>query len=552
VEESVLLAFVTNSTSIFSLNPDEIIYLKNLGVSASVVSSIIQHDAVLRDAAAATASPIIQTAQQPPPSPETISAGSPVEIALPNQDMSTSEPPAEEPVEPMFYDSLAPYGNWVQVDGYGSCWQPAVAANPVWQPYLDAGRWVYSDCGWYWLSDYSWGWAPFHYGRWFHHPSWGWCWKPDRVWGPSWVCWRYNAACCGWAPLPPGTRFVAGSGLVFHNRPVHSMAQFHLAADTFQFVPWAHFNEHHLRQAALAPDNVKSVFDHTQVAFSFTGDRHTVINNGPATRFLATATHREIKPIEIHEASFASVRSGRGELLAHDSQSVNVFRLGGSVSIRPQVQVGTGSRIQAAHAPSPVSQSASLNSSFDQSQQFPAANSAEVRGIEQEPRSSLIIIGRKDHSVVQTGQNTPSAAPSGSEPPSFAASRQGNVEAAAFSQDQQRPVHSQNPTLSQTPRNPGSPFSGQRQVRTETSGSAVQTPAQVPGRTYSIPQEVSAPPPRQFSAPHYDPPPRPVERVEVPQRAPEPVVVESRAVRSEPAPPPPSAPAAPAQSSSHR
>jgi hypothetical protein len=246
------------------------------------------------------------------------------------------------------------------------------------------------------------------------------------------------------------------------------------------------------------------------------------------------------------------VRSGRGELLAHDGQSVNVFRLGGSVSIRPHVEVGTGSRIQAAHAPSPVSQSASLNSSFGQSQQFQAANPAEVRGAEQAPRSSLIIIGRKDHSVVQTGQNTPSAAPSGSEPPSFAASRQGNVEAAAFSQDQQRPAHSQNPTLSQTPRNPGSPFSGQRQVRTETSGSAAQTPAQGQGRTYSIPQEVSAPPPRQFSAPHYDPPPRPVERVEVPQRAPEPVVVESRAVRSEPAPPPPSAPAAPPQPSSHR
>jgi hypothetical protein len=547
VDESVLLAFVTNSTSIFSLSPDEIIYLKNLGVRSSVVSATIQHDAALRDAAAAAASPILQTGAQPPPPPnETLSAGSPVEVVLPNQDMSASEPQVDEPVDPTFYDSLAPYGNWVQVDGYGTCWQPAVAANPGWQPYLDAGRWVYSDCGWYWLSDYSWGWAPFHYGRWFHHPSWGWCWKADRVWGPSWVCWRYTDQCCGWAPLPPGTCFVAGTGLVFHNQPVCSIAQFHLAADIFPFVPWSHFNDHHLRQVALAPEHVNHIFNKTQVAFSFTGDSHAVINNGPATRFVATATHREIKPIEIHEASFASVRSGRGELLAHDGQSVKVFRLSGSVPIRPQVQVGTSVRSQSTHAPSPVLQSASLNPSLNgQSQQFPAAP-VDVRGAGQAPSSSLIIIGRKDHSVVQT----PSPTPSSSEAPSFASGRQGNPEATAFSQDQQptaRPMRLPNSTSSQTPRNPASsPFSVQRQVRTETLGSAIQTPVQSQGRGISIPQEAApAPPPRQFTAPRYDPPPRAVERVEAPQRSPQPV-------ESRPAAPPPSAPAAPTQSSSHR
>src|SRR5205814_3952510 len=53
-----------------------------------------------------------------------------------------------------FYDALAPYGSWVDVDGYGRCWQPTVeVADPNWQPYLDCGRWVYTDCGWYWMSD---------------------------------------------------------------------------------------------------------------------------------------------------------------------------------------------------------------------------------------------------------------------------------------------------------------------------------------------------------------------------------------------------------------
>jgi hypothetical protein len=119
-----------------------------------------------------------------------------------------------------------------------------------------------------------------------------------------------------------------------------------------------------------------------------------------------------------------------------------------------------------------------------------------------------------------------------------------------------RPMRSSpNSTPSQTPHNPaGAPFSVQRQVRTESPGSAVQTPVQNQGRGISIPNEAApAPAPRQFSAPRYDPPPpRAVERVEAPQRAPQPVVVESRPVRSEPAPPPPSAPTTSTQSSSHR
>ena len=62
--------------------------------------------------------------------------------------------------------------NWIEVEGYGRCWQPTVVVgNRNWQPYCDRGQWVYSDAGWYWLSDYTWGATTFHYGRWFTHPS---------------------------------------------------------------------------------------------------------------------------------------------------------------------------------------------------------------------------------------------------------------------------------------------------------------------------------------------------------------------------------------------
>ena len=120
-----------------------------------------------------------------------------------------------------FYDTLAPYGSWVNVDGYGRCWRPSVMVyNPGWQPYCDHGHWVYTDCGWYWYSDYSWGWAPFHYGRWFQHPHWGWCWTPDTVWGPSWVTWRYSNGYCGWAPLPPFAVYQAGVGFFYRGTAV--------------------------------------------------------------------------------------------------------------------------------------------------------------------------------------------------------------------------------------------------------------------------------------------------------------------------------------------
>ena len=58
-----------------------------------------------------------------------------------------------------FYDSLGSGGSWVELGDYGYCWQPSVAViQRDWRPYCDRGRWLYSDCGYYWQSDYSWGW----------------------------------------------------------------------------------------------------------------------------------------------------------------------------------------------------------------------------------------------------------------------------------------------------------------------------------------------------------------------------------------------------------
>lgn len=104
----------------------------------------------------------------------------------------------------VFYDTLSPYGVWLDSPRFGRVWRPyAAVVGSNFIPYGSAGQWVDTDYGWAWDSDYAWGWAPFHYGRWYLDPSEGWVWIPDDIWGPAWVDWRYGGGFVGWAPLPP-------------------------------------------------------------------------------------------------------------------------------------------------------------------------------------------------------------------------------------------------------------------------------------------------------------------------------------------------------------
>ncbi len=106
-----------------------------------------------------------------------------------------------------FYDSLAPYGDWVTVPTYGRCWRPARVAFG-WQPYLD-GEWDYTDAGWTWVSFDPWGGDPYHYGTWVFTASYGWVWIPGTVWAPAWVTWCITDDAYGWAPVPPS--FAVGT-----------------------------------------------------------------------------------------------------------------------------------------------------------------------------------------------------------------------------------------------------------------------------------------------------------------------------------------------------
>ena len=282
VDQSVILTFIANSTSTFNLDSDKIIYLKDIGLPNELVTAMMQRDQQLQSQMAAAPQP----ATPPAPAPET-----------------PAEPPAAPPTEVTinhFYDTLAPYGSWITVEGYGRCWRPSVVVyNPGWQPYCDHGRWIYSDCGWYWYSDYSWGWAPFHYGRWLQHPHWGWCWMPDTVWGPSWVTWRHSSDYCGWAPLPPFAVFRPGGGFFYRGAAVSVGFNWGLSLGCFTFVPTRYFCDPYPRRHCLPPPRVTQIFNQTTVINNFQVRDHRHVNPGIDPGHITTATHVPIHPVTI-------------------------------------------------------------------------------------------------------------------------------------------------------------------------------------------------------------------------------------------------------------
>jgi hypothetical protein len=104
----------------------------------------------------------------------------------------------------MFYDNLAPYGQWIYDPDYGNVWVPNEGGD--FRPYGSRGYWVMTDYGNTWVSDDPWGWAVYHYGRWTFNPYYGWVWIPGYEWAPAWVTWRFGGGYCGWAPLGPGVQ----------------------------------------------------------------------------------------------------------------------------------------------------------------------------------------------------------------------------------------------------------------------------------------------------------------------------------------------------------
>lgn len=318
VDESVILTYVTNSTATFLLGAEEIVYLHDIGVPGSVVTAMMQRDQMLRTAYAnaAGAAPVVQTNE-----PAVAVAPSYV-----NAPQSTAAP-TEVVSEDYFDETLSPYGTWIEVEGYGRCWRPTVAVTvSTWQPYVDRGRWIYTDAGWYWLSDYSWGSVAFHYGRWFNHPRWGWCWWPDRVWAPSWVTWRYDDDYCGWAPLPPNSIYTPGIGFTYFGRSVGWSFDFGLHYGSFVFVPWNRFCDPYPYRHRLAYNYCEPIFNRSVVINNVAlGNNRIVHNRGIPKERVVERARQDIRTVNLREER---IRPGniRPERLERDGSTLVVSR----------------------------------------------------------------------------------------------------------------------------------------------------------------------------------------------------------------------------------
>jgi hypothetical protein len=131
-------------------------------------------------------------------------------------------PPEQPPSQEVMYQTLAPYGDWVETDVYGSVWCPSAAAVGVdFAPYRYGG-WGYTGFGYTFASYDSWGWLPYHYGNWVSLDTCGWAWVPGFVWGPAWVGW-YSGYPYPIAPaIPARPIHVARPPGVHVAQPVHA------------------------------------------------------------------------------------------------------------------------------------------------------------------------------------------------------------------------------------------------------------------------------------------------------------------------------------------
>jgi hypothetical protein len=102
------------------------------------------------------------------------------------------------------------YGSFVNVAGYGLCWQP-YGVSTLWMPFWRGHMVFVPGLGWTWISTEPWGWLPYHTGHWINVGGRGWFWQPGpaRHWNPAPVNWVHINNQVGW--MPRGSSAFAGN-----------------------------------------------------------------------------------------------------------------------------------------------------------------------------------------------------------------------------------------------------------------------------------------------------------------------------------------------------
>ena len=193
-----------------------------------------------------------------------------------------------------FYDSLDPYGEWVELPDYGYCWHPS-GVDADWAPYSD-GYWTYTDAGWTWVSYEDWGAITYHYGRWVRLNDLGWCWVPSYEWGPAWVSWRSNDEVVGWAPLPPEVVFSDNAGI-----SVWVDSAYGIGPGYYNFCRFHDFGAPALRPCIINRNQNAVFLVNTVNITNITVNphRHVVFNHGPDFRLVQSKSAHPIQTLRL-------------------------------------------------------------------------------------------------------------------------------------------------------------------------------------------------------------------------------------------------------------
>lgn len=246
----------------------------------------------------------VARAQEPPPYQGNDQAPPDDAAAQDNapQGAEAPAPPADPAVAGVeyFHDQLAPYGQWVERDGYGVVWVPQVQAG--WRPYT-SGHWVYTDQGWAWVADEPWGWAAFHYGRWYYDSDIGWAWVPGTVWAPAWVAWRHGGGYLGWAPLGPAVGFTFGGGLDFGG--------YVIAPGFYTFVGERDILAPRVSTVIVSTTRNVTIVNTTTNITNYAVVNGRIVNSGVSADRIAQVTGRPVPRVAVASMARASA-SGKG------------------------------------------------------------------------------------------------------------------------------------------------------------------------------------------------------------------------------------------------
>jgi hypothetical protein len=211
----------------------------------------------------------------------------------------------------VFYDDLSPYGNWLEHPAHGYVWIPN--ADVGFRPYSTNGHWVYTDDGWAWFSDFPWGWAPFHYGRWFFDPLFGWMWLPGTEWGPAWVVWRHAPGCYGWAPLAPGISLE----LAFATENI-------FPRDQWIFVKERNILSQHLSKYYIHEKEYGDIIKRSNVISTTHLNERTHVKyiHGPERVEIEQITNKKVEPVVIHDYDRPGHSFNKGSLSLYRPQVI--------------------------------------------------------------------------------------------------------------------------------------------------------------------------------------------------------------------------------------